>query len=426
MRARAFHAVVTAAAVTLMAVILFAAGYVVGRVRGGELDRAIAATLRDFGLEQYSQVLLPRATDADDLPLSPEDRERFKIFWEAWGLVEREFLDRTALDHQKMIYGAVRGMLAALNDPYTVFLDPAHRQISDSELRGSFDGIGVQVDLREGRLTIVSPLEGSPGERAGLRPGDVIVEVNGESVADRSLMDVVLLIRGPRGTSVRLTVQREGAPEPLYFEIVREEIKLESVRWQMLGDQVAYVRVASFSDSTPEEVRTALQEALEQQPRALVLDLRNNPGGYLHSAIEVASEFLSSGVVLYQEQADGSRQTYQVKPGGIATELPMAVLVNKGSASAAEIVAGAIQAHGRAPLIGEQTYGKGTVQNIHQLADNSSIRITFARWLTPSEQPINGHGLTPDVVVASAPSDGEDRLLQAALDWLAARHRANG
>ncbi len=393
----------------------FLSGYLFGRADEGARPGPLAAVLAPI------ERLVPSAARASaPTVLTVEEQERFKVFWEAWGIVEREFYDRGAIDHQKMIYGATKGMIDAVGDPYTVYLTPANREVNDTDLRGSFDGVGIQVDLREGKLTVIAPLDGSPAAEAGMKPGDVVTHVDGKGIAGKTLNDTVLLIRGARGTSVSLTVTRAGTTDPLIFTMTRAEIKLESVRSRMLPEGIGYVRIASFSSNTPRDTTSALKDLIAQQPRGFVVDLRANPGGYLHSAVEVASQFIPDGVVLYQANGNGERQTYRAEPGGVATETPVAVLVNKGTASASEILAAALRDNGRAVLIGEATFGKGTVQNVHELSDRSGLRVTTAQWLTPGEQPLQGVGLTPDIVVGepATPSTGQDPQLEAAVRYL--------
>jgi carboxyl-terminal processing protease len=351
----------------------------------------------------------------------PEVQEQFQVFWEAWSLVDREYYDRAALDPSKLTHGAIRGMLESLGDPHTVFLDPQHSELTDAELRGSFEGIGIQVDLVDGRLKVVAPLDGSPSEKAGLRAGDFISQVNGQDLSGLNLTEAVNLIRGPRDSSVRLLVQREGWPQPRPIEVVRSDIKLESVRSRMLDGNVAYIRLSTFANTTYRDLQSPLERMMQARPKGLVLDLRSNPGGYLQAALDVASEFIPDGVLLYQDHASGQRDVFRAKPGGHATKVPVAVLLDHGSASASEIVAAAIRDRGRGVLIGEQSYGKGSVQNLHQLADKSTVRITTARWLSPNEQPLHGVGLTPDIPVPAA-TNGSDAALDRALQFFREGH----
>ncbi len=349
---------------------------------------------------------------------------QFALFWEVWQIVDAEYYDRSALDYQKLTFGAIRGMLEALGDPHTGFAEPTVSRISDEDMRGSFDGIGIQVEVKDGKLTVVAPIEGTPGDQAGIRAGDVIVQIDGADATKLSLMEAVSKIRGPRGTTVRLSIAREGAAEPLTFDLVRAEIKPVNVRSKLLPGAIGYVRLNSFTASSGDEVKAALSGLLEQHPRALILDLRNNPGGLLQAAVDVSSQFLKDGVVLYEKRRDGDPVPLNAKPGGVATDLPLVVLVNQGSASASEIVAGALQDRGRAVLVGEHTFGKDSVQNIHRLSDDSSVRVTFARWYTPNRQDIHQKGLTPDVAVALTDEDARaqrDPQLDRAVEYLSGR-----
>lgn len=354
----------------------------------------------------FLDVLQPSTARAtEEAVLNADEQLRFRVFWETWRIVERDFYDRGQIDHQKLIYGAIKGMVDAVGDPYTVYQTPSQRELNDTDLRGSFDGIGIQVDMKDNRLTVVAPIEGSPAEAAGFRPGDIVLEVDGKSLAGKTLNDTVGLIRGQRGTPVTLTILRPGTSDPFPVTVVRAEIKLKSVRARVLDDGVGYLRISSFSASTGTEMAAAVKDLMSKQPRGLIVDLRNNPGGYLQTSVEAAAQFMDPGsVVLYQQSGNGDRKTYRTEGGGVATGLPLVVLVNKGSASASEIMAGALRDSGRATLIGEKTFGKGTVQNVHELSDKSGLRVTTAQWLTPSESPIQGVGLLPEQVVEMPPT----------------------
>ncbi len=351
----------------------------------------------------------------------PAVQSQFKVFWEVWDLVQREYFDQSAVDQQKMVYGAIQGMASSLGDPNTSFSNPVRARMFEEDLRGSFDGIGVQVEMRDGRLTVVAPLEGSPGEKAGLRPGDVFSKVDGKDISNLSLNDAIALIRGPRGTKIVLTIVRKDR-EPFDVEIVRAEIKITAVRGEFFQqDQIAYLKLNSFSASSTSQLVIKTRELLSQNPKGLIFDLRNNPGGLLTTAVEVASQFQADGTVLYEETRGGHFKPFPATSGGIATKIPMVLLVNGGSASASEIVAGALQDSGRAILIGQKTFGKGTVQNIHSLSDGSSLRVTIARWWTPKKRVIDKVGLEPDIVVEMTPEDqaaGRDPQLERAKEYL--------
>lgn len=335
-------------------------------------------------------------------------------------IITEDYVDRNKLNLDSLRDGAIRGIVQALSDPHTAYIDPESYRVSRNDLSGSFDGIGAQVGVRDGEVTIVSPIPGSPAERAGLRTGDAILEVNGEAVKGKSLLEVVALIRGPRGTAVSLTIRRIGASQPEKVSIVRAQINLESVVWRMATDDIAQVRVASFSERTPQELEAALKQIRSRNPKGLVLDLRGNPGGLLDASVKVASQFLKGGVAVYEVHADGSERPWNVVSGGTATTIPLAVLVDEGSASGAEVVAGALQDAKRGPLIGTKTFGKGSINHLRELSNGGAIYVTIGRWLTPNRHQIEGKGLTPDLEVQRTPglADNEAQLAQSVKDRL--------
>jgi carboxyl-terminal processing protease len=403
----------------------FGGGYLLGQAN------ALAGnfTLTDRALQALAKVGIRPVVNhpSVEATLSPDEQARFKVFWEAWTYLNREFYNRSALDPQKMTYGAVKGLVESLGDPNTAFSAPRENQISESHLRGTFSGVGIQMDFRDNRFQVVAPIEGSPAEKAGLRAGDVVQKVDGQELRGKSLNDVVLLIRGPRGTSVTLTILRPGEPEPFEVSIERAEIKTESVRSRLLENDLGYLRISSFSATTGADTSAAVKKLLDQNVRGFVVDLRANPGGYVTAAVDVTSQFLSDAVVLYQQTASGSQQIYRTKPGGAATSIPVVVLIDKGSASASEIVAAALRDNGRAVLVGEPSYGKGTVQSVHTLSDASGLRVTSAIWLTSAGQPLEKQGLTPDLVVSRADDQaGQDAQLDAAVRHLQRTAEASG
>ena len=350
--------------------------------------------------------------------LSADDQRAFGVVWETLTELERDYYRRDQLDAQKLADAAAKGMVAAVGDPYTTLTSAQQSELTAAQLRGSFEGVGLELDRGDGQLRVISPLAGSPSERAQIRSGDVIVAVDGVDIAQLSLDDVSGRIRGPRGTSVSLGLVRDG--NPLTVVVVRDTIKVESVRSRLLpGDTpLAYVRINIFSELTSQQLREQLAPLLTQGSKAVVLDLRGNPGGYLTAAVDVTSDFLKDGVVLYQDRGgtDAARQAYHTSGSPQAADLPVAVLVDRGSASAAEIVAAALRDNQRAVLIGEKTFGKGTVQEVHKLSDDSQLRVTVAQWLTPTGHAIQGEGLLPDVEVPAA--EGRDAPLDAAVQYL--------
>lgn len=365
----------------------------------------------------------------EQLSATPEDmRTLFAPFWEAWNIVHSEFVDQP-LDDVTLMRGAIRGMMEAVGDKQTFYMDPVVYETETSALSGEYEGIGAFVDTTGDYLSIISPIEGSPAEAAGLKPGDLIIAIDGVDMTGTPPEEARQKVIGPAGTPVTLTVAREGQEEPLDFIITRAKITIPSVTGKMLENDIAYIDINQFGDKTTSELNTVLGELLPQNPKGIIIDLRNNGGGYLQTSIEVASEFIDKGVILYERYGDGSRDTYNALGNGRATDLPIVVLVNEGSASASEILAGALQDYERAQLVGVVTYGKGSVQQWIPLSDeNGAARVTIARWLTPDERLIDGVGLTPDFTVelteddVTAERDPQlDKAIQVLLELIAGK-----
>lgn len=355
-------------------------------------------------------------------PLTPEERAAFDIFWEAWRIVEQEYYGELP-DEKEVVYGAIRGALQTLNDDYTSFIEPGISAILREDATGAFEGIGALVRMNEqNRLEIVRPFEGQPAAKAGLLPGDVVVAVDGVSIIGKGIYEAIGLIRGPEGTQVTLTIVRPGREDRFDVEITRARIEIPIVEARMIGDDIAYISLADFSGQATQQLKAALSELLQSgAPQGLILDLRDNPGGFLREAVNVADQFLPEGVILIERSSDGRTQTYRSTDDGLAEDIPLVVLVNAGSASASEIVAGAIQDRGRGQLVGETTFGKGSVQLPHELSDGSELRVTIAHWFTPSGRAIHGVGLEPDVPVERTPEDvtnGVDPQLDRAIELL--------
>jgi len=351
-----------------------------------------------------------------------DEPEQFDLFWEAWQIVEQEFFGELP-DPKEFTYGAIQGVLRALDDPATILVEPMTSEDQMLELSGAYEGIGaiVSVDDKD-QVIIVSPFDGSPAMQAGIRAGDVVLKVDDVVVTGMPLEDAVRLIRGPKGTRVRLTIMREEEAEPLVIEVIRDKVELATVGGMVLEDGIGYVRIALFSERTSQELRETLRELMDENVSGLILDLRNNPGGVFPSAaIEVTSQFLDEGIITYEQYSDGQEQAYRVERGGLATDIPLVILVNQGTASNSEVVVGALQDHGRGVLIGEKTFGKGSVQRVHELSDGSGLHVTIALLLTPDRHPINGEGLTPDIVVLFTEEDylqGRDPQLERAVEYL--------
>jgi carboxyl-terminal processing protease len=334
----------------------------------------------------------------------------FQPFWEAWNIVHDEYVDQPVND-LSLMQGAIRGMMEALGDEHSSYMDPQTFQDANESLSGEYEGIGAWVDTTADYLTVISPIPGSPAEKVGIEPGDKIVAIDGDDMTGIDAELVRQRVLGPAGSTVVLTVARDGESDPLEFTIVREKIVIKSAVGKMLDNNIGYIQITTFGDKTTPELRAALKELLAQNPDGLIIDLRNNGGGYLQTSVEVASEFISDGVILYEQYGDGQRDTYRALKNGQATEIPLVVLINEGTASASEIVAGAIQDHERGQLIGVTSYGKGSVQNWVPLSNNQgAVRVTIAKWLTPDERTIQGTGLTPDVEVEITDEDRQADL----------------
>ena len=355
---------------------------------------------------------------------TPDDLQTlFAPFWEAWNIVHQQYVEQP-VDDQVLMQGAIRGMMDALGDQQTFYMEPQVYENETSSLQGQYEGIGAYVDTDGDYLTIVSPIEGSPAEQAGLQPGDKVIAIDGEDMTGVAPEEARLKVLGPEGTKVTLTVARDGQSQPLEFSITRAEIEIRSAEGKMLEDNIGYIDINTFGEKTTQELRSSLDNLLKQDPRGIIIDLRNNPGGYLSTAVEVSSEFIDKGVILYEQYGDGRRDEHKALGNGQATDIPLVVLINEGSASASEILAGALQDYDRATLVGVKSFGKGSVQNWVPLSnDQGAARVTIARWLTPDERLIDHIGLMPDVVVEMTPEDfkaGRDPQLDAALQTMLA------
>jgi carboxyl-terminal processing protease len=337
----------------------------------------------------------------------------FDLFWQVWDLAEKKFIKKP-LDYQKMVYGAIYGMVASLGDPYTAFMEPETTKKFKEEIEGTFEGIGAEVGIKNNKLTIVSRLPDSPAEKAGLRSHDVIMKINGEDTTGMSLIDAVSKIRGEKGSEVTLTILRKDKKEPRDFKIKREKVAVKSVKLEETktknGKKIAIVTLSHFSQDTTKELNRTAQEILKKNFNGIILDLRNNSGGYLESSLEVISKFVKEEEIIAYQESKNEKKEYRASGKPLFLDLPVVVLINSGSASASEITAGALHDLRGAPLIGEKTFGKGSVQEYEKFSDNSSIRITIAKWLTPKGININGEGIKPDIEVKLTDEDyNQDR-----------------
>jgi carboxyl-terminal processing protease len=326
----------------------------------------------------------------------------FSLIQEAWNTVNRVYVDRSAVNQQALTYGAISGMVTALGDTgHSTFLTPDMVKSEHNFTQGEFEGIGALLEMKDGRPTIVAPFDGSPAQKAGVKPGDVILKVDGKDVSGQSLTQIVDQVTGPAGTQVTLTLLDPNTGNTRDVTITRAKIQIHNVSWHMLpGTTLAHVRITAFSDGATADLKKALQEAKAQGATGIVLDLRNDPGGLLSEAVSVASQFLSSGNVMLEQDAQGKTKPLPVENGGVATDIPMVVLINNGTASAAEIVSGALQDAKRATLIGETTFGTGTVLNEFPLSDGSALLLATEEWLTPNGTSFWHKGIQPDIQVS--------------------------
>ncbi len=370
-----------------------------------------------YQMGKYSTPLEPATYSANKTQGIKNQNIDFQQFWDTWQKLEEKYVDKSKLDRQKMMYGAIKGMVAAVDDPYTFFLTPDENRQSKDDLGGKFEGIGAQLGLKEKKIVVIAPLKNSPSERAGVRPGDVVIEVDGKSTAGWTLPQAVSKIRGPKGTTVKLTVDRKGKKQS--FSIMRDEIKVESVELntEQLSScssncvKVAHLKLNQFGDNTNSEWDLAVEKVRDQYNRGeikgMVLDLRDNPGGYLDSAVYTASEFLKkNAVVVKQESTSEQSRTYTVYRDGKLLDIPLVVIINKGSASASEILSGALRDNKRAVLVGEKSFGKGSVQEALDLGEGAGLHVTVAKWILPKGEWINGKGIEPQIKIDNSIEEG--------------------
>lgn len=347
----------------------------------------------------------------------------FNLFWDVWSKLEAKYVDKSKINRQELIYGAARGLVGALNDPYSEFLPPADTKQFQEDVTGSFSGIGAEIGIRKGVLTIISPLRDSPAEHAGLKAGDKILKIDDTSTGDLTLNEAVRKIRGPQGTEVRLSIFRESTDKSFEVKIVRDIIKIPVLKTEVRNNEIFVVTLYHFTENAAFEFRRAVQEFFSSGSKKLILDLRNNPGGFLAVSVDIASWWLPPGEIVARERfADGSENFHRSNGYRLLADIPTVVLINEGSASASEIVAGALRDIKGIKLVGAKTFGKGSVQEVLPVEGGSSLKITIAKWLTPKGTEINGTGIEPDVKV-ELPKDrelkeGEDPILDKGIEIL--------
>ena len=336
----------------------------------------------------------------------PEETN-FSLFWQTWQVIQNKFVDKDKINTEAMIYGAISGMVGSLGDPYTVFMEPEDTKRFVEDVKGSFEGVGMEVGIRNNQLTVIAPLEGTPAQKAGLRAGDAIVKVDNEGTADMTVDEAVNRIRGARGTEVVLTIFRKEWEEERDVKVVRGVIEIPSLKWELKDDNIAYLHLYNFTEKAAYDFRKAAIEILESPARKVILDLRNNPGGYLEVAQDIAGWFMEAGdVVAIEDFGEGKEQKlYKAEGNGLLASYAVVVIINEGSASASEILAGALRDNQSVELIGETSFGKGSVQELEKLKGGSSLKVTIAKWLTPKGELITDKGLEPDVKVEISEED---------------------
>ena len=354
-------------------------------------------------------------------PVCPPEKVDFSLFWEAYHKLQEKFVDKEKFDVQKMIYGAISGMVKSLEDPYIIFFPPEEAKRFEEDVKGVFEGVGMEIGIRKGQLQVIAPLEGAPAQRAGLRAGDKIIKIDDKSTVDMTIEEAVNLIRGPKGTEVTLTIFREEWEKVREFKITRAKIEIPSLKWEIKNEDIAYLKLYHFSEKAGSDFEIAAFEILNSPAKKIILDLRNNPGGYLEVAQDIAGWFLEKGqTVVIEDFGQGKEQNKYLSQGpSRLLEYPLVILINEGSASGSEILAGTLRDNRGIILIGEKTFGKGSVQELERLREDSFLKITVAKWLTPKGQSITDVGLEPDRIVEMTEEDyeeGRDPQLDEAIE----------
>ena len=397
-------------------VILIAFAFVAGVILAQKSEIVRQFTLKK--VEYTGQVL-------NEYGLIPKDKLSkdvdFNLFWNVWDLLHKQYVDKGNLNEKKMFYGAMRGMVAALGDPYTVFMDPKNAEEFANDLAGIFEGIGAEIGIRKEILVIIAPLVDTPAAKAGLKAGDKIYAIDGVSTAGMTVDEAVNKIRGPKDTEVILTISRDGIAKAKDVKIKRGVIVVKSVNTESRSDGIFVIKITNFNNDTLYLFKQAVSKIIEANPKGIILDLRNNPGGYLDTAVEVASEWIEDGNIVTEKFTEEKKNEYLARGRARLKDFSTVVLVNQGSASASEIVAGALKDFGKATIIGKETFGKGSVQTMEELSDGSSVKITVAKWLTPKGNCINDHGIMPDIIVELTEEDYtnlKDPQLDKAIEML--------
>jgi carboxyl-terminal processing protease len=392
-------------------------GFLLGWTLNQKSQNPITQTEGNININNAVEIPIINAS-APRKKTKPKDVD-LDVFWETWNTLETNFLHPEEIKTKEQIYGATRGMVGSLGDPYTVFMDPKETSDFEESISGEFEGIGAEIAIKDEKLTIVAPLKGSPAELAGIQSGDIILGIDGEPTFGVSIEKAIMKIRGPEGEKVVLSIYREGEKKPMDITIVRDKILLESVEWEM-KDDVAFITISQFGTDAATEFQAVVNEILLQNPRGMIIDLRNNGGGLLDVCLKIATEFFDQKIIVKTKgRKFGDSGNIISGRDGAFLEMPVVVLVNRGSASASEIFAGAIQDHKRGLVLGETTFGKGSVQNVMPLEDGSSLKVTIAEWLTPEGRSINKTGIKPCETIEFTTADLEEKrdpVLERALD----------
>jgi len=369
-----------------------------------------------------SSPYLPKVNEIDiDLGDSKGSPKELEAVWEAWAILNKEHVDRNTFNSDEFEESAIKGLINSVNDQHTSYIDPVVLEIEQTDLSGEFEGIGAHVRIRaDGAIQIISPIEGGPAESAGIKPGDIILSVDGESLEGFSLLEAVSKIRGPRGSEVELLVKHVGQLEPVTINVVRDVIALPSVLVRSEpGDKIAHIRITEFKEDTPERLQESLNELLVNgEAEGLILDVRNNPGGYLQKVFQIADMFLNESIILIEQRKD-NEVIWESSDGGLAVDVPLVLLVNRYSASGSEILMGAFQDTDRAKVVGERTFGKGTVNMFKKLSNGGGLYMSIGRWYTPDRRIIEGEGLEPDIEVTDRdPKEADIKQIEKAKEIL--------
>lgn len=360
------------------------------------------------GLEETKIIEIKGVADINP---NEEVNADFGVFWQAWDKIKSKYVKAKGIKDQDLVYGAISGMLESLGDPYTVFMNPEDAKKFTDDVNGNFGGIGAELENRDKQITVVTPLKGTPADRAGIKPGDVILKAGGKDLMNVDVTEAVKIIRGNPGTKITLSIMREGFTGPKDFEITREIIKVPTVEWEWKDDKIVYLELSSFNQNAPFAFYNAILESVPKGAKGMILDLRNNPGGYLDVAVNIAGWFMKPGETVVSERyANGDADVLRASGTAALKDVPVVVLVNNGSASASEILAGSLRDNRGVKIVGEKTFGKGTVQALEDLKDGSVLKITIADWVMPKGKVLSGNGIEPDYTVKITDDDIKNNL----------------